>query len=239
MSDTDVQEQSVADPEGTNSEQVEEEVPAEAKPTKKEPHPCLCGYFEVGKYEDGNEEEVFTTGCQQTTLRQFAQGHDARLVSFLVDGHFDGYTIRFVQGGAVTAFANPGDAARSASDKLGDKAATATINRQVRVEAKAKKAAEREATRAARKAEAEKAKADKAAAKEAAKAQPPKATGAEVAAGSQEGDRPAPPEGKVRVKVGRWEYDATIDDNGTATFVDGKGDTQIVERDGYRLLQPA
>lgn len=226
-------------------EQTETAATEEPKAPKvvKQPHVCYCSYFEVGKYTDGNEDEVFTTGCTQTTLGTFAQGHDARLVSFLVDGHADGYTIRRVMGGKATTFDNPGDAARTASDKLGDKAATATINRADKAKAAQAKKDEREKAKAERAAEREKAKADKAAAKEKAaaeKASQPKATGAEVVAGSAEGDPVTAPEGTVKIKVGRWEYDAIIDpETEVATYTDGKGELVEVERDGYRLLQDA
>jgi len=222
---TDVQEQSVADPEGTN------EIATPEKPAKepRAAHSCLCGHFEVrGKTED----EVFSTGCEQTTFSTFAQGHDARLVSFLVDGHFDGYSLWFVKDGE-RKFDTPAGAAAMASDALRDKAVKATANRQTRVEAKNA----REQARADAKAAREAAKQARAAEKAAAKAEGPKTTGGEVAAGSAEGDGTPLAEGQVKIKVGRWEYNATIDDEGNATYVDGKGDEHIVERDGYRLLE--
>lgn len=206
--------------------------------------PCFCGYFEVGNFDpDVKDEdaEIFTTGCSQTTKRTFAQGHDARLISFLVDGYFDGYDLRLVENGVAVTFGTPAEAAARASDALRIKAEKATETRSIKKaaidqrkqEREAKKVATAEAKAAAkveREAKAEQAKADK----EAAKAAKPQA---EVVAGSQEGDAPELPEGVTKIKVGRWEYNAFIDaDTGAATFVDGKGDEQTVERDGYRLL---
>jgi len=229
-------------------EQAQAEPTAEEakKPkTSKDPHACLCSLFEVGMFDETEgtpDEQVYNTDCSATTKRTFAQGHDARLVSFLVDGHFDGYSIRMVQDGVATTFATPEDAARVASEELAAKALKATERRnekeQVkrdRIEAKAK------ATEAKEKEKAEKAAAKEKAAQEAAeaKAKAPKATGAEVVAGTKEGDQPDLPEGLVRIKVGRWEYEAEIDDDGVATYLDGKGDEQRMERDGYRLLTPA
>lgn len=239
MTDTETQEQSVADPEGTNEGEATQTA---EKPPKvvKQPHACYCSTFEVGNYEDGNEEDVFTTGCNQTTKGTFAQGHDARLVSFLVDGYLDGYKLRQVVGNKATMFATPAEAARTASDALAEKAAKATANG----EAKAKAAQERKDAKEKLKAEKAEAKAkaaeEKAKAKEAAKAAGPKATGAEVVAGSTEGDPADAPEGTTKIKVGRWEYDATIDpETEVATYVDGKGERVEVERDGYRVLTPA
>jgi hypothetical protein len=205
------------------------------KPAKKvkEARFCLCCYYEV---VGETEEEVFATGCESETKSTFAQGHDARLVSFLVDSHFDGYKIRMVRDGQVTRFPNPEAAAVIASAALGEKARKATDNRAARNQAQKDKAAERDRIKAEKKAEKEAA-AEKAKAEKAAKANEPKATGAEVAAGSQAGDLPELPEGHARIKVGRHEYVAAIDAEGNATYTDGKNHEQTVNRDGYRLLQ--
>jgi hypothetical protein len=220
-----------------NTEAPAVEAPAD-KPakTKAEPHPCLCGFFEVGVFDSEKaeaEQEIFSTGCEATTLRTFAQGHDARLVSFLVDGYFDGYALRFVKDGVGVSFATPADAALKGSEALAEKARKATDNRQAKNDAKGAKQAEREAAKAERDAAKAKAKEEKAAAKEAAKADKPQA---EVAAGSSEGDLPELAEGQARIKVGRWEYTADIDADGNASFVDGKGEAQVINRDGYRVL---
>lgn len=236
---TDVQEQSVADTEGTN----EQAKPEGKAPKVKQARACYCSAFEV--YRDGSDDEVFTTGCTQTTYGTFAQGHDARLVSFLVDGHMDGYQIRAVgSDGKHIRFTTPEAAARTASEALGNKAATATANRTVKTQADADKKAEREKAKQERQAAKEAAKAEKAAKAAAAKAEKaaagPKKTGAEVVAGSSEGDPAEQPEGTTKIKVGRWEYDAIIDpETEVAIYVDGKGEQVEVERDGYRLLQDA
>lgn len=199
------------------------------KPAPKVPHACLCSEFEVRGETDN---EVFGTGCAETTMRNFAQGHDARIGSFLVDGHFDGYTLVRVSGGKETKYATPAEALAPISEALAAKATKATENRQARVDAKAQRDQEREA----KKAEREQAKAQAAAAKEAAKVESAN-KGAEVVAGSAEGDPIERPSGTTRIKVGRFEYDAVIDEeSGTATYRDGKGDEQSRERDGYRVL---
>lgn len=214
------------------------DAPAEVKEPKNVSKPCYCSFFEVGNYDSEQNDDVFTTGCTQETKRTFAQGHDARLVSFLVDGHYDGYVIRLVKDGQTTQFEKPEDAARTASESLGDKAAKATKNRQERIDAAQARKDAREADRTAKAAEKARLKAEKDAAKEQAAAEKANKPQVEVVAGSAEGDVPAGPEGTTKIKVGRWEYDAVIDEQtGTATYTDGKGDQVSIERDGYRLLQ--
>lgn len=217
---------------------------APAEETKPAPapvvaHPCYCGTFElVGKLESGdlNEDEIFTTGCQLTTKSTFGQGHDAKLVSFLVDGHFDGYVIRQIHNGVSQLFQTPADAAKTASEALHNKAVRATENRQAKVAEKDNKAAERQAAKDAKakeKAEAAAKKAqEKAAAAEAKKNTPH----VEVVAGSAEGDGAPLAEGQTKIKVGRWEYNAVIDDEGNATYIDGSGAEQIRPREAYQLF---
>jgi hypothetical protein len=238
MSDESIAETMQRSEEGTppvdGPEQPEETKPAKAK---KQPHACLCQSYEVANPKD--DDEVFSTGCEQDTLSTFAQGHDARLVSFLVEGHFDGYQIRQLVNGETRTFGTPAEAVADVSNALQTKAEKATANRQARRDEKERKAAEREAAKQAKADEKAKAKAEKEAEKGASKAGGPKATGAEVAAGSVVGDAADLAPGQARIKVGRWEYTATIDAEGTATFTNGKGETETRERDGYQLLQSA
>lgn len=237
---TDVNETPEAVTEETAAEATATETPEEEKPktakAAKEPHACFCQGFEVADPQDA--DSVFTTGCEQTTKSMFAQGHDARLVSFLVDGHFDGYQIRHYADGAYTVYPTPADAAALASEPLRAKAEKATENRQAKLDAKAQATAEREAKKAAKAQE----KADAKAAKEAEKAEKanaPKATGAEVVAGSAEGDQTPLAEGEVKIKVGRWEYNATIDDEGNAHYVDGSGEEQVRAPGVFQVLAAA
>lgn len=109
---------------------------------------CLCQSFEFGEFDGENENAVsYDTNCSQTTTRIFAQGHDAKLVGFLVRAEMAGEEIRMVSGGVAITFADAVDAAAKVSEALALKtraqldAATARI---------AKKAA-REAAKAARK----------------------------------------------------------------------------------------
>lgn len=218
------------------AEVATEEKPAKAAPAK---HPCACQFYEVyGVDEAGNpkDDEVFTTGCNATTGSVFAQGHDARLVSFLVDGKGDGYSIRHVKDGHTKSFDTPGDAVSDISNALQTKAEKAWANKQEKLNG----AAERKAAREALKAKKAKEKADAAEAKKAAaeaKKAGPKATGAEVVAGSSEGDQAELQPGQAIIKVGKFEYLANVTGDGTAIYTDGAGAEQAVERDGYRVLR--
>lgn len=217
-------------PEAANT--ATEEKPAKAPKVVAEPKRCACSEFEVG---DGTDDGTYTTGCEQTTGRTFAQGHDARLVSFLVDAEWDGYPIRkLVEGAQPTTFTGAEAAAGSISEALRQKAAKALANRQAKREEKDAKAKEREAAKAAKAQEKEAAKAAKAKEKEEAKA----------AAKSEDAPKDVPVKveehaGPARIKVGRREFDAMIGEDGSAVYTDASNVEQKIERDGYRLLSNA
>lgn len=211
---------------------VVETAPAEKpKKEKAQPHACLCSTFLLFDPEDSDAE--FRTECGATTMRNFAQGHDARLVSFLVSGHFDGYKIAQDQSGARVLFDNPGHAAASVSESLGVKADKAVENEQGKRAAKEQKAAEREASRAKKAQEKADAKAAKDAEKAAKKteAKPPREVGAKVVKETVVDDGPIDPKpgDALIIKVGRGEYEADVE-AGTGDL-DGK----LVVR--YRNLQ--
>lgn len=217
---------------------------SEAKPEKAPKpapvkHDCACKFFEVYAVDEkGNpkDDEVFTTGCDATTGSVFAQGHDARLVSFLVDGKGDGYSLRRVKDGHTETYDTPGDAVSNISNALQTKAEKAWENRQAKLNGAAERKAARDALKA-KKAEAAAAKkAEKEKAAEA-KKNAPKATGAEVVAGSKEGDQTELQPGQAIIKVGKFEYLANVTGDGTAVYTDGAGAEQAVERDGYRVLR--
>lgn len=107
------------------------EIPA---PTAKTLKPCTCSTFEVGDFEPNKDGAEFRTECDRQTNRLFAQGHDAKLISFLVKGEIDGYTIR--NNGGVT-FSGAVAAAKSISQPLADKAATMLAKAKERADAKA------------------------------------------------------------------------------------------------------
>lgn len=215
----------------------------EAKPerTKKTAlKPCACSYFEIGTEFENEQGEpdrtVETTNCTRQTHRIFAQGHDAALVSFLVKAEYDEQTIWRADGGLLTTYSGAAHAASSLSEALAEKAEKALANLRERSAAKR----DREATRAAATAEREAAKAkareEKAAQKAAAKveAAPPRDVPVRVI---NEAPAQAEARGLVKIKVGRWEYDAEIDEAGNATFRDANGVEQTREQGTYRVLE--
>lgn len=220
--------------------------PAEEKPAKAkkvvEERECKCRVFRLIDPKDAATE--FDTECTQTTRSTFAQGHDARLVSFLVQGQLDGYTAVRIDGdeGARVQFENAGHAAASISEKLGAKADNALKNAADRETAKELAKAESAARREAKKAET----AAKNAAKKAEKANAPKEVKAKVVEGSQTGDAKRGPsrptevvegESEVTIKVGRTEIPALS--NGTEVrWIDANGKEQRRPVDTVRILAP-
>lgn len=90
---------------------------AEATPAGKVSKDCSCGKFWAGtttQPEEGGDlviENERNTGCDAMTTRQFAPGHDAKLVSFLVAAELDGLELHDGEGtsaDAVTMLRNRG-----------------------------------------------------------------------------------------------------------------------------------
>jgi len=111
-------------------------------------HPCACSTFEFGEFDGNNEAaESYDTGCTRQTNRIFAQGHDAKLVGFMVRAELAGEEIRMIDGGVAITFIGAVAAAGRISDALAIKAQAQLDAARARVA----KAAAREASKAARK----------------------------------------------------------------------------------------
>lgn len=231
------------------------EEPAKAEKVKAKPLPCACSRFLLADEKDvkeGEEVPLFDTECSAKTMRTFAQGHDARLVSFLVNGEVDGLSVRENRGGVVYMYDNAAHAASSISEALGGKAEAAIARLKAAQAVKDERVAKQDEARAAKAAEklaakqtkdAEKAtKAAAAAEAKAAKAAAPREVAAKVVDGSQEGD--APTEGLIRIKVGRGEYEASVSevDNGeggtkqVVTYLNLRGEEETRDLDLVRVL---
>lgn len=160
--------------------------------------PCRCSLFEVGEFDAEKDGAEFTTECDRQTNNLFAQGHDARLVSFLVRGQLDGYEIRTVQGGVSVTFPGAFAAASSVSEALGRKAEKMLAVAAKKAEAKAQREA------------AKKAKTKQAANTSQVKLRPlteeeGKSVMAQIFAANPPHEEPA----AVKGKVGRWTYEGT------------------------------
>lgn len=176
---------------------------------------CLCSTFEIvtREFEVNGEPDydAETTGCNETTAREFAPGHDAKLKSLLIRAGVAGFPVRRNLGG----MASTSDAAGAARDFAFGYMVQTGIERGL-----AKQAAKAE-KKAARKS-APKAKAEKVA------VEMPRKVGAHVVAtiaqAVEAANTPeAPAADVVRIKLGRWEYSAVIAPNGDANYKTAKG----------------
>jgi hypothetical protein len=145
--------------------------------------PCTCSSFEFGQFEP-NTDTDYDTSCDLKTRRVFAQGHDAKLVGFLVRAELAGDEIRRNNGGVIHSFQGAVHAASSVSEALALKA-------QLQLDA----AHARNTKKAAR---------------EAAKAAKKSRTAVEALVAEVAVEAPAPTTREAKIKVGRWTYNATI-----------------------------
>lgn len=147
---------------------------------------CLCQAFSFGTYGPDGSAESYTdygTGCKQTTTRVFAQGHDAKLIGFMVRAELSGEEINMDQGGVRHTLSGAVSAAATVSEALATKAEAQLDAAKARVA----KTAAREATKKARQS-------------------------AKAANQTTDRPKPTAPTFKpiaCRAKVGRWTYDGT------------------------------
>lgn len=186
---------------------------------------CICSTFAAIKKEftlgNGQPETIDeTTGCTESTTREFAPGHDAKLKALLIRAGVNGWDVRQ---GSIASSARKA-AAQFAFAYMVD----AGIERGL-----AKKAAKAD-RKAARAAAPKRERATKS-------AQMPRPVGAHVVAAipavvqADEAETPAQAE-TVRVKIGRWEYNATIDQAGTAHYTTAAGAAAQAVKGVYKLV---
>lgn len=180
---------------------------------------CSCQTFAFGSYGPDGSAEAFTdygTDCSQTTWNVFAQGHDAKLVGFMVRAELAGEEIAKVEGGVRITFPGAVAAAQSISDALAIKA-------QAQLDAAIARLAKKASTQA----------------KKAAK------TSAKAAAKVEVVEEPAPEAvvevveattTQAKIKVGRWTYLATIQANGDATYSTKLGANKTAVAGTYSLV---
>lgn len=206
--------------------------------------PCYCSNFEAhvapttGNVETDIAEDItiLTTNCPRQTHNTFAQGHDAKLVSFLVQWDLAGYEIHSGRNSGVLRSHDSAETAGYAiSAALGEKAARAIESAQakaLRKEVREAEKAERRANKPARVKKADSVIAQLANADE----DPHTADELEsLATELDEVIEEAAATKTTQVKVGRWFYDATIDEAGNATYTNSAGSQITVEQGKYTI----
>ncbi len=109
-------------------------------PTKKTAlKPCECSLWEFDL--DVDRDDDYSTGCQAMTVRTFAQGHDAKLVGFMVRADIAGHEISKREGGMLVSYAGATHAAGTISDALALKASIQLEAQRARAAKKASKPA--------------------------------------------------------------------------------------------------
>lgn len=217
---------------------------------------CKCRDFEAHAMVDGSDPDttqIETTGCERQTNRLFAQGHDAKLVSFLVRAELAGHAIHW---GRSTGVLHSGDAVAAAQqistalaiktqnalNKAEEKAIARKARQETKTREKAKKVAQAKAPREVpvRISELE-AIATKMEAKYPAIPEAPAEQDAWADYDGQQEDSPVElveetrPE-PARIKVGRWFYDALIDPaTKVATFKTKLGGTKTAQPGDYTI----
>lgn len=88
--------------------------------TVKSLAPCECSLWEFDL--DAERDDDYSTGCTAMTHRTFAQGHDAKLVGFMVRAELAGHEISKRNGGMLVSFGGAAHAASSVSEALANKA---------------------------------------------------------------------------------------------------------------------
>lgn len=215
--------------------------------------PCECSKYDAlvnAQLTEDNlangDYDVFTTGCTQTTKREFAPGHDAKLKSFLIRHSGPEYDVRRNEGGVATSASAQQHADRY---EFGYMVAAGIAKAAEKAEAKAKREAARAERKAAKGKPAERKLAESAGvvkvadvvkAEEAAHAEAEAAKVAEREASADWDDAPAQgvdltDEPEVIAKVGRWEYKG-IEKDGVFYYLAKDGHTRK-EATKYEVLR--
>lgn len=234
--------------------------------------PCECSHFSARVPEQLTEENVangnydtFSTGCQASTKREFAPGHDAKLKSFLIAHGAAGHDIgRGIEWGTAESWAKRYtfgymilDGIEKAKAKLAAKAEreAARAERKANKPKKAAKVADEtthdgNAARKEREAKslAEIVKAEEAAHAEAEKRSRPEpewddadvktadAPILEDEAAMNTAAREERERGLVKAKVGRWEHEGYVNEDGSFTYAKRSGGTKTVAQGKYTLI---
>jgi hypothetical protein len=120
---------------------------AKTRTVKTALHDCECSNWEFNLGEPESDQD-YSTGCTAQTTRVFAQGHDAKLVGFLVRADIAGEDISKREGGMLVTYPGAVEAAATISQALALKAEVQLVAQQKRLAKKAsKKTAKKEETK--------------------------------------------------------------------------------------------
>lgn len=224
---------------------------------------CKCSLYEAQISEQHTEEnlasgnyDTFSTGCQATTKREFAPGHDAKLKSFLIEHGAQDHLIVFgITHGTAESFAKQYtfgymivEGIEKAKAKLAAKAdrAAAKVAKKTAPKAERKLAESAGIVKVADIVAAEEqahelAEAKKVADREASQDwdDAPKADApiledeGAMNAHAQDAREAA---GLVKAKVGRWEHEGYVNEDGSFTYAKRSGGTKTVEQGKYNLI---
>lgn len=193
----------------------------------KKYHPCKCS-----EYKFWYENMEHTTKCNKTTTRIFSQGHDARLKSFLIQAALREVSVTRVSAEDGDDLMRPalahaddfgfGHMVHKAVTRHRDKLAEKAIQSDLA------ESADPNETESAEQDNAEIATPDSRETEP--KGPPPKAKMPKAAKMSEGGVR------RAKIKVGRWEYSAMIDDDGIAEYYDKKGDVKVKNQGEYTIV---
>lgn len=156
---------------------------------------CACANFYAIETIDG-DQRIYGTGCVRQTNLIFAQGHDAKLVSFLVKADLSSDEIRWNNNGVDHLQAGAAEAAAMVSSALAAKAERALVN-----------ALDKLAARRTPKAE----------------AAPPRKVAVKVTA-EPESDAVSQLGEWIDAKVGRWTYHGTAMETGEFAYETKSGE---------------
>lgn len=223
---------------------------------------CECSKYEAFIAEQHTEENLasgnydsFDTGCTQTTKREFAPGHDAKLKSFLILHGAQGHEIRY-NGSLVTTAE---DSAKRYT--FGYMILDGIEKKKGKLQAQADRAAKAAERKAAKGKPAERKLAESAgvvkvadvvAAEEAAYAEAEAAKVAEREQSADWSDAPAPiledeaamntaareerEAGLVDAKIGRWTYKGVVNEDGSFSYRTPKGELKTKAEGKYSLV---
>lgn len=112
---------------------------------------CACSRFKFGILS-GDDTDWYTTDCHQVTTNVFAQGHDAKLVGFLVRAELGGEEVWWTENGVHHTLSGAAHVAQMFSDALAAKTRAQLDAAKARLAKKAEAAAAKQAKRSATKA---------------------------------------------------------------------------------------